>query len=46
MAAILGVTSETVSRTLAELKRENIITALSGNRFRCDVPRLEEIALN
>lgn len=46
VAAILGVTSETSSRLIAELKRERIIIALSGNRFRCDFPKLQEIASN
>lgn len=46
VAAILGITSETSSRLIAELKREKIINPLSGNRFSCDFPKLEEIALN
>ncbi len=46
VAAILGITSETASRLIAELKRERIIIALPGNRFRCDVAKLEEIASN
>ena len=46
VAAILGITSETSSRLIAELKREQIIIALSGNRFRCDFSKLQEIASN
>ena len=46
VAAILGITSETSSRLIAELKRERIIIPLSGNRFGCDFPKLEEIASN
>lgn len=46
VAAILGVTSETASRLIAELKRERIVIALPGNRFRCDVAKLQEIASN
>lgn len=46
VAAILGITSETSSRLIAELKRERIIIALPANRFRCDVSKLEEIASN
>lgn len=44
MAAILGITSETASRVIADCKRQQLIVALAGNRFRCDWPRLEEIA--
>jgi len=46
VAAILGITSETSSRLIAELKRERIIIALPGNRFRCDLAKLQEIASN
>lgn len=46
VAAILGITSETASRLIAELKRQRIIIALPGNRFRCDFPKLQEIASN
>lgn len=44
VAAILGITSETASRLIAELKREKIIVSLSGNRFQCDFAKLQEIA--
>ena len=46
VAAILGITSETASRLIAELKRQRIIQPLSGNRFHCDYPKLQEIASN
>lgn len=46
VAAILGITSETSSRLIAELKRERIIIPLTGNRFGCDLQKLEEIASN
>lgn len=46
VAAILGITSETSSRLIAELKRERIVIALPGNRFRCDISKLHEIASN
>jgi CRP/FNR family transcriptional regulator, anaerobic regulatory protein len=46
VAAILGVTTETASRTVAELKRAQVISPLPSNRFRCDVAKLQEIALN
>jgi len=46
MAAILGITTETASRQVAEFKRERVVAPLSTNRFLCDVAKLEEIALN
>lgn len=46
VASIIGVTTETASRTVAEFKRDGVITLLHANRFRCDVARLKEIALN
>lgn len=46
MAAILGITTETASRQVAEFRRERIVAPLSANRFLCDVVKLEEIALN
>lgn len=46
VAAILGVTTETASRAVAELRRQQVIAPLHGNRFRCDLDKLEEIAAN
>lgn len=45
-AAILGITTETASRIVAELRRDGVISGGAGNVFRCDVGRLEKIALN
>lgn len=44
MGAMLGVTTETASRTVAEFKRQKIIEELSSNRFRCDAAALQAIA--
>lgn len=46
VGAILGITSETSSRLIAELKRDGILVPLPGNRFRCDFARLQDIAAN
>ena len=46
VAAILGVTTETASRTVAEFRRQNVIVPLPTNRFRCDAAKLQEIARN
>jgi CRP/FNR family transcriptional regulator len=46
VAAILGVTTETASRTVAELKREKVVHQVSARWFRCDIARLREIARN
>lgn len=46
VAAILGITSETASRLITELRRDGILVPLPGNRFRCDFAKLENIASN
>lgn len=46
MAAILGITSETASRVIADYKRLDLVVPLPGHRFRCDWQRLEDIAEN
>ncbi|MBK7422613.1 MAG: Crp/Fnr family transcriptional regulator [Propionivibrio sp.] len=46
VAAILGITSETACRIVAEFSRDKVINALSSNRFECDLLRLEEISSN
>lgn len=46
VAAILGITTETASRTVAELKREDVIFHVSARWFRCDRERLQKIARN
>lgn len=45
MGSILGITTETTSRVMAEFKRRGIVEdALAGDRLRCDVAALERIA--
>lgn len=46
IASILGITTETASRLVAEFKRENLITKQSNQRFVCDFAALEKIADN
>jgi CRP-like cAMP-binding protein len=44
MGAMLGITTETTSRTIAELRRQSLLVELSGNRFLLDIPNLRRIA--
>ena len=44
MGAMLGITTETTSRTIAEFKRQDLIVDLSTNRFLLDIPNLRRIA--
>jgi len=44
LGAILSITTETASRTIAEFKRQHIIVETSFNEFLCAVSKLEEIA--
>ena len=46
MGAILGITTETASRTIAEFKRQRLIVETSFNEFLCDVDKLEETAFD
>jgi CRP-like cAMP-binding protein len=41
LGAILGITSEHASRTVAELKKNGAIFELAPNRYRCDLDQLE-----
>lgn len=43
LAALLSLTTETVSRTMAELKRQGYISEPRPNRILCDVPNLERL---
>ncbi len=43
MGAMLGITTETASRTIADFKRKGLIVETSTNRFICDVPNLERL---
>ncbi len=44
VGAMLGITTETASRMVAELKRQGLVTELRPNRFRCDLDALRDIA--
>lgn len=44
LGAMLGITTEHASRTVAELKRQNALCELGGNRYRCDIDQLRCIA--
>jgi len=44
VGAMLGITTETASRMVAELKRQGAVTELRPNRFRCDREALHAIA--
>jgi CRP-like cAMP-binding protein len=43
LGAVLGLTTETASRTMAELKRKSLICEHSPNRFSCDVAGLRKV---
>ena len=40
LGAMLGITTETASRTIAEFKRQGILTDLGGNRTRLDIEKI------
>lgn len=44
VGALLGVTTETASRTVAEFKRKGYVSEISTNVFLCDLPNLERLA--
>ena len=44
MGAMLGITTETASRTIAEFKRQRLIVETAPNEFLIDVLKLEEIS--
>lgn len=44
MGAMLGITTETASRTIAELKRQSLLVETTPNRFLLDIPNLTRIA--
>lgn len=43
LGAMLGITTETASRTIAEFKRQSLLQDLGSNRYRVDTQRLEEL---
>ena len=44
MGAMLGVTTETASRTIAELKRQGLLVETAPNVFLLDIPNLRRIS--
>lgn len=44
LAAMLAITKETASRTVAEFKREGLIVESGRNNYKCDVRALRELA--
>jgi CRP-like cAMP-binding protein len=44
MGAMLGITTETASRTIADFKRKSLLLEKHPNRFLLDVPNLQRIA--
>ncbi len=44
VGAMLGITTETASRTIAEFKRQSLLIETSSNRFVLDIPNLQKIA--
>ena len=44
MGAMLGITTETASRVIADFRRGGLLAARDGNRFRADLDRLRELA--
>lgn len=44
MGAMLGITTETASRTIASFKRENILVKITPNTYRCNTEHLEGIS--
>ena len=43
LGAMLGITTETASRTVAEFKRKGLLHDLGGGRYRIDVSKAEEL---
>lgn len=44
VGAMLGITTETASRMVAEFKRKNVLAEIAPGRFRCDIKALRAIA--
>jgi len=43
LGAMLGITTETASRAIAEFKRKGLLTELGSNRFRADAGKLQAL---
>jgi CRP-like cAMP-binding protein len=46
LGAMLAITTETASRTIAEFKRKGLLTDLGSNRFAVDKVQLEALLNN
>ncbi len=46
MGAMLGITTETASRVMAEFKRQSLLVETSQNTFLVDIPNLRRLAEN
>jgi len=44
MGAMLGITTETASRTIAGFKREGLLIKITPSSYRCDEERLQDIS--
>jgi CRP-like cAMP-binding protein len=44
MAAMIGIAIETVSRMIAEFKRQKILNKTKNNLYTCDVAALQKIS--
>ena len=44
MGAMLGITTETASRTIAGFKREGLLIKITSGSYRCDIERLQDIS--
>lgn len=44
VGAMLGVTTETASRMIAEFRRSGVLTDLEANRYRCNIEELRRIS--
>ncbi|HHL45885.1 MAG TPA: helix-turn-helix domain-containing protein, partial [Gammaproteobacteria bacterium] len=44
MGAMLGLTTETASRTIADFKRRGLLAQTASNQYFCDIPNLEVLA--
>lgn len=44
MGAMLGITTETASRTIASFKREELLVKITPTIYRCDTERLNDIS--
>jgi len=43
MAAVVGVTTETASRIIAEFGRRGLLSRVASNTYRCSVPQLQQV---